>query len=69
MVSVNLESIVSEDPCKAHNGRKFITIEKSGEVRHWARSLGCTEDMLREAVHAVGRSAAEVRLYLRNRKR
>lgn len=49
--------------------RKFITIEKADEVRHWARNLRCTEHTLREAVHEVGRSAAEVRLYLRNRKR
>lgn len=66
---MNLESIVSGNSCKAGSGRKFIAVEKSGEVRHWARSLGCTKDELREAVHEVGRSAAEVRLYLRNRKK
>ena len=68
-IGMNLESIVSKNPGRAGSARKFITIEKADEVRHWARSLGCSQDRLREAVHEIGRSAAEVRLYLRNRKR
>ena len=58
-----------DDPRKTGRDRKFIAVEEAHEVRAWARSLGCTEDRLREAVQAVGRSAAEVRLYLRNRRR
>ena len=54
-----------DDPHKTGRDRKFISLEQEHEVRDWARILGCTEDRLREAVQAVGRSAAEVRLYLK----
>ena len=58
-----------DDPTKTGSDRKFISLDQEHEVRDWARSLGCTEDKLREAVQAVGHSAAEVRLYLKNHKR
>ena len=59
----NLEKSMSDDPTKTGLDRKFISLEQEHEVRGWARSLGCTEDRLREAVRAVGHSAAEGRLY------
>ena len=57
-----------DDPNETGSDRKFISLEQEHEVRDWARSLGCTEDRLREAVRAVGHSAAEVRLYLKKPK-
>ena len=54
-----------DDPDKTGGDRKFISLEQEHEVRDWARILGCTEERLREAVQAVGRSSAEVRLYLK----
>lgn len=50
-------------------GSKFISLHWPHEVRYWTRSLGCTEDELREAVMAIGYSAAEVRFYLTRRRR
>jgi hypothetical protein len=53
-----------DDPNETGSDRRFISLEQEHEVRDWARSLGCTEDRLREAVEAVGNSAEEVRRYL-----
>jgi hypothetical protein len=44
--------------------RKLIALSQPHEVRDWCKSLGCSEDQLRGAVGAVGRSAAKVREYL-----
>ena len=44
--------------------RKFISLEQEHELRHWTKSLGCSEDDLRAAVKAVGNSADAVRKYL-----
>ena len=57
-----------DDPTQTASDRKLISLEQPHEVRDWARTLGCTEERLREAVQAVGRSAAEVRLYLKQSK-
>ncbi len=45
--------------------RKLIALSQPHEVRDWCKSLGCTEDQLRAAVGAVGRSAAKVREHLK----
>lgn len=44
--------------------RQRISIEQEYERRDWAKSLGTTEEKLREAVQAVGNSADKVREYL-----
>ena len=57
-----------DDPNKTGSDRKLISLEQEHEVCDWARSLGCTEDGLREAVKAVGHSAEAVRRYLNRGK-
>lgn len=44
---------------------KRIDIHDPAEVRNWCRSLGCTEQELKDAVRAVGTSGAAVRRYLK----
>ena len=51
------------------SGSKFISLRWPHEIRHWTRSLGCTENELRDAVMAIGYSVAELRLYLVRRRR
>ncbi len=41
-----------------------ITIEKDYEVRHWMRTLACSELQLREALKAVGPDEEQVRHHL-----
>jgi hypothetical protein len=41
-----------------------INLSQDSERRHWAKSLGATEDELQDAVHAAGGSADKVRDYL-----
>ena len=53
---------------KTHVGspdRDRISLGEDYEVRDWTRSLGVSEAELREAVDAVGNSAAAVRAYLK----
>jgi hypothetical protein len=64
--AANLGVAMPDDPTKTGSDRKFISLEQEHEVRDWARSLGCSEDRLRQAVHAVGHSADKVRDYLRH---
>jgi hypothetical protein len=52
------------DASNATSRAKFISLDWPHEVRYWTRSLGCTEAELREAVMAIGYSAAEIRFYL-----
>ena len=47
--------------------RSRINLSQEYERRDWARSLGVTEAELKEAVHAVGDSAEQVRAYLNKR--
>jgi hypothetical protein len=47
--------------------RDRISLSEAYEVRDWSKSLGVTEDRLREAVAAVGNSADKVREYLRGK--
>ncbi|WP_162570473.1 DUF3606 domain-containing protein [Variovorax sp. SRS16] len=37
---------------------------RTGEVRSWTESLGCTEEELRKAATAVGNSAGAARKHL-----
>lgn len=41
-----------------------ISLTEAWEVAYWCKELGVTEAKLREAVKAVGHSAAAVRRYL-----
>jgi hypothetical protein len=50
-----------------HEG-ELISIDREHEQQQWARELGCTVDELQEAVKAVGRSVADIRLYLVSRR-
>jgi Protein of unknown function (DUF3606) len=45
--------------------RDRISLSEDYEVRDWSKSLGVTEERLREAVAAVGNSADKVREYLK----
>lgn len=60
---------VPEDPNKVSgDDRKIISLEREQEMRDWARSLGCTEQELRETMQVVGNSVDEVRRFLSIRK-
>ena len=59
---------MADDKNQTAADRQRIGIEEAYERRDWARSLGTTEDELREAVQAVGNSADKVRKYLRSRR-
>lgn len=56
---------MSDSKQQTAHDRKLISLEEDYERRDWAKSLGTTEDQLREAVKAVGNSADKVREYLR----
>lgn len=43
---------------------KLISLNEPHEVRYWTKTLGITEERLREVVGRVGHSAAKVRLEL-----
>lgn len=45
--------------------RDRISLSEDYEVRDWTKSLGVSEERLREAVEAVGNSADKVREYLK----
>lgn len=55
---------MSDDKSKTGNDRKLISLEQDYELRDWTKSLGCTEQQLRDAVKAVGNSADAVRKHL-----
>lgn len=44
--------------------RSRINVNEAHELRYWTQALGVTEAQLREAVQAVGTSAAAVRKHL-----
>lgn len=60
---------MADDKSETAQDRKLISINEEYEVRDWARTLGCTEEQLREAVKAVGNSAQAVRVYLQGNRR
>lgn len=43
-----------------------INLQDLYEVRGWVKSLGCTEQELRDAVKAVGDAVEAVKAYLTN---
>lgn len=45
--------------------RNRISLSEDYEVRDWSKSLGVSEERLREAVGKVGNSADKVREYLK----
>lgn len=47
--------------------RNRISLSEDYEVRDWTKSLGVSEDELREAVDAVGNNADKVREYLKDK--
>lgn len=47
--------------------RDRISLNEDYEIRDWTKSLGVSEDELREAVDAVGNRADKVRDYLKAR--
>lgn len=49
---------------KTNADRREISIEHRREIESWCRALDCTEAELRAALRAVGRSTAEVRVFL-----
>lgn len=55
---------MSDDPKKTGLDRKLIALNEPHEVLSWTKSLGCTEEELKDPVKAVGNSAAAVRAYL-----
>ena len=57
-----------DDPTKTAEDRRFISLEQEHEVRSWADTFGCSEELLREAVKEVGNSTAAVRQYVANRR-
>ncbi len=58
---------MADDKGQTAADRQRISIQEDYERRDWAKSLGTTEDKLREAVQAVGNSADKVREYLRGK--
>jgi hypothetical protein len=46
-----------------------VNVNQEHEVRYWCTKYGCTEAELREAVKAVGTSAAAVGEYLKKKKK
>ena len=44
--------------------RKLISLSEDYEVRDWCKSLGVSEQELRDAVKAVGNRAEDVRRHL-----
>ena len=55
---------MSDDKTKTAMDRKLINLSEPYEVRDWAKSLGVSEQGLRDAVQAVGNSADKVRQHL-----
>lgn len=57
---------MSDDKTKTGGqDRKRINLNEDYEVRDWTKSLGVTEQQLRDAVKAVGDSAEKVREHLK----
>jgi hypothetical protein len=54
---------MTDDKAETGSDRTFISLEQPDEVHDWLKSLGCSEEQLREAVNAVGNSPDAVRQY------
>lgn len=54
-----------DDPTKRGKAdRDRINVNEAYELRDWSRSLGCTEQQLKDAVKKVGVMVADVKRYL-----
>ena len=58
------ETDMADDTTKTGSDRRFINLNEDYEVRDWTKSLGVTEQQLRDAVKAVGNSVEAVRRHL-----
>jgi hypothetical protein len=45
-----------------------VSMTQDNDMQYWCMALECTEDLMREAVMAVGHAPDEVRLYLPGRQ-
>lgn len=61
------DDAMSENKAQVGDDGSLVNIYESYTARNWARSLGCTLEVLKEAVNAVGPSADSVRRYLAQR--
>lgn len=60
---------MSDDKTKTGGqDRTQISLSEDYEVRDWSEKFGVTPDQLRQAVAAVGNSAAAVEAYLKRQK-
>lgn len=56
---------MADDPSiRAPQDRTQINVNQDYELRYWTKALGVTADQLKQAVKAVGTSAAKVRQHL-----
>ncbi len=46
-----------------------VNVNDAVEIKYWCRKFGCTEQQLRQAVSAVGGSAAKVTQYFKKKSR
>jgi uncharacterized protein DUF3606 len=62
-----MEEAMSDDATNREARDKAqINLDQDFERHDWAKSLGVTEDELKQAVHNVGDRAEKVREYLKN---
>ena len=47
--------------------RSRVNVNDPWEVKYWRKEFGCTEQQLRQAISAVGDSAAKVSQYLKSK--
>lgn len=58
---------MSDEKSKVGQDSDLVNIHESYTARNWARTFGCSLEVLKEAVNAVGPSADSVRRYLAQR--
>ena len=63
------EARISLDEERRAQDHWSVNLAESWEIFFWTRELGCSEEELRRAVAAVGRTAGHVRAYLADRQR
>jgi hypothetical protein len=49
--------------------RSRVNVNEPSELKYRCKEYGCTEQQLRQAISAVGTSAAKVSQYLKNKSR
>ena len=58
---------MSDKEFQASQDSDLVNIHESYTARNWARTFGCSLEVLKEAVNAVGPSADSIRRYLSQR--